>query len=361
MFSSTVLVNGASRFGHVFSAALLAWGVEAACASVDAHRAGAPRSEFGWSIAFGGLASLIWATRPGDGTVSAAGLGLYGLYVLVRRQVSWRGLAGAVAGGTLVAGLTLIILRLELGVWFKTGYSLNSTMYPWSKVAFSWPALGEWKYGVPLATGSYCWWPLSPALGVAGLVMLRERGKRVAFMLGVGTIALFVFSAMNEMQRGQDWGYGPRYELSATVAMAVGTGVVLAPLWVRARRTFGATGRMPAGPMTLALTGIVLGVLRLVPLVYPNNTASVRTLNALNAEIRRQRIHHALVLVPSGLGWMNDGLDLTMNLPVSLYPNQDVLIAMDRTPALTECLRTHYSDRTFYTALPGAQVQLKKN
>jgi hypothetical protein len=310
---------------------------------------------------FGAAAALLWASRPGDGTVSATGLGLYGMYVVARRRISWRGLAGAAAAGALVAGLTLIILRLQLGVWFKTGYALNSTVHPWSKVAFSWPALGDWKYGIPLATGSYCWWPLSPALGIAGLVMLREEGRRVAFMLGVGTMALFVFSAMNEMQRGTDWGYGPRYELSATLAMAVGTGVALGPLWVRARRTFGATGRMPAGPMTLALAGIGLGVLRLVPLVYPNNTASVRSLNTLNAEIRRQGLHHAVVFVPSGVGWMNDGLDLTMNLPISLYPNQDVLIAMEKTPALTECVKAHYSDRTFYTALPGAQVQIKKN
>jgi hypothetical protein len=94
--------------------------------------------------------------------------------------------------------------------------------------------------------------------------------------------------------------------------------------------------------------------------VYPVNTAGVRTLNALNTEIRREHLHHAIVLVPGGVGWMNDGLDLTMNLPVSLYPDQDVLIAMDKTPALTECLRTHYPDRAFYSALPGTPPKITR-
>jgi hypothetical protein len=358
--ASTLVVNGASRFGHVFAAALLAWSIEAVCAAVDASRAGARQSEVRWSVAFGSLAALLWATRPGDGTASALGLGLYAMYALFGRQVSWRAVAGAAAGAAFVAGVTLVILRLQLGVWFKTGYSLTSTFYPWNRVAFSWPKLGEWKYGFPLATGAYCWWPLSPALGIAGLVMLRDGGRRIAFMLGVGAIALFLLLSLFEMGRGSDWGYGPRYSLPTTAAMAVGTGVALAPLWVRARRKVGAVGSMPAGPVTLALLGIVLGVVRLVPLVYPANTAGIRALNALNAEIRREHLHHAMVLLPSGVGWMNEGLDLTMNLPVSLYPDQDVLVAMDKTPALTECLRTHYADRAFYTALPGSPVKITK-
>jgi hypothetical protein len=368
-FSSTLLVNGGSRFPHVFAAALLTWATEAACAALDASSKASSepslsrsrRSELAWSFAFGSCAAMLWATRPGDGTVSATGLGLYALYALVRGRISWRALAGAAAGGILFAGLTLVVLRLQLGVWFKTGYSLNAVIYPWNRIALSWPQLGEWKYGFPLALGSYCWWPLSPAIGIAGLVALRGRGLRFAWILGVGAVATFALGALVEMQRGHDWGYGPRYELSATVAMAVGTGVALAPLCARARKSFSALRSTAAGPLTLAVTGIVFGVLRLAPLVYPLNTASVHTLNALNAEIRRQHLHKAVVFVPSGAGWMNDGLDLTMNLPLTLYPNQDVLIAMDKSPDLTECVRTHYSDRTFYTALPGTPVRLKKN
>jgi hypothetical protein len=176
-------------------------------------------------------------------------------------------------------------------------------------------------------------------------------------MLGVGAIALFAFISAVVLGRGFDWGYGPRYVLPSVVSMGVGTGVALAPLWVRAR--FARSIAMAAGPWTLAAVAIVLGALRLAPLVYPNNTASVRSLNGLNEEIRREKIHHAVVLLPSGVGWMNDGLDLTMNLPLTLYPKQDVLIAMDRAPALTQCVRQQYPDRTFYTARPGTPLRLQ--
>jgi hypothetical protein len=360
-FASTLLVNGGSRFGHVFAAALLAWGVEAICAVVNASRPGTPRSQLTWSIALGTCIALLPATRPGDGTASATGLGLYGLYALVRRRASLRAVAGTAAATTFFGALTLVILRLQLGTWFKTGYSLGPVIYPWNKMAFSWPQPGDWRWGIPLATGSYCWWPLSPAVGVAGLVMLRGQARRIAFMLGVGAIALFWLCSLLEMGRGFDWGYGPRYALPTVVPMAVGTGVALAPLWVRARKAFARSAMMAAGPFTLAALAIVLGVFRLVPLVYPNNTASVRSLNALNAEIRRQRIHNALVLLPSGIGWMNDGLDMTMNLPLTLYPDQDVVIAMDKSPILTQCVREHYSGRTFYTAFPGTTIQLKRD
>lgn len=360
IFASTLLVNGGSRFAHPFAAALLAWGVEAMCATVDASRPGSRRTPLGWPVALGACGALLWATRPGDGTVSAVGLGLYGMYALCRRWLSLRAVAGIAASGVLFGGLALVILRLQVGEWFKTGYSLTSTIYPWAPIAFGWPQPGDWKYGVPLATGSYCWWPLSPAVGVAGLVMLRGRATRIAFMLGVGTIALYGFFAMLQMGHGSDWGYGPRYLLSTVVPMGVGTGVALAPLWARARRG-SPTGKMEAGAWTLAVLGIVIGVLRLAPLVYPNNTASVRSLNVLNAEIRRQKIHHAVVLLPSGAGWVNDGVDLTMNLPLTLYPNQDVIVAMDRTPALTQCVRDHHPERTFYRALPGPTVQLTRD
>jgi hypothetical protein len=95
--------------------------------------------------------------------------------------------------------------------------------------------------------------------------------------------------------------------------------------------------------------------------VYPPNRSSVAELNAVNIAIKRERIHHAVVLLPGGVGWMNDGLDLTMNLPIALYPNQDVIIAMDKTPGLTECVRQHSADRTIYRAFPGTPVRFEKN
>jgi hypothetical protein len=356
--SSTLLVNGASRFPHVYAAALLAWGVEAACATVDACRSGKARSQIGWSVLFGACAASLWATRPGEGTVSAVGLGLYGLYALARGRVSSRALAGSVGAAAAVVGLTLVILRLQLGSWFKTGYSLTPSIYPWANWGFSWPKPGDWRYGIPIANGSYCWWPLSPAVGIAGLVTLRGRATRIAFMVGGAGVALFTFFAMSEFGRGWDWGYGPRFHLAVVVPMAVGTGVALGPLWWRARRHGLSAPRLAAAPLALAAVAVVFGALRLAPLVYPPNTASVHNLNGLSKEIRRSAIHHAVVLLPGGVGWPNDGLDLTTNLPVSLYPTQDVLIAMDKAPGSRQCLRENYPDRAFYTALPGAPPRL---
>jgi hypothetical protein len=180
-------------------------------------------------------------------------------------------------------------------------------------------------------------------------------------MLALGAIALFFFCALVNQGRGRDWAYGPRYVLAAVVPMAVGTGVALAPLWSRARRARCPGERSAWGPFALAALAIAVGVSSLAPLVYPNNTQSVRKLNALNAAIRREGIHHAVVLVPSGAGWKNEGLDLTMNLPLSLYPDQDVLIALDKTPSVTQCVRDEHPGWTFYTALPGDPIQLRKD
>jgi hypothetical protein len=51
-------------------------------------------------------------------------------------------------------------------------------------------------------------------------------------------------------------------------------------------------------------------------------------------------------------------MDLTENLPLDLYPNQDVLIAIERGPELVRCVQEHYPNRRFYRALPGPPVQI---
>jgi len=45
-----------------------------------------------------------------------------------------------------------------------------------------------------------------------------------------------------------------------------------------------------------------------------------------------------------------DVLDLTENLPLDLYPNQDVLIAIERKPEFTQCVRRNFPDRAIYKA-----------
>jgi hypothetical protein len=361
MLSSTLLVNGGSRFGHVFATALLAWSIEAICATEDAARVGDRRAQLGWATLFGLCAAMLWATRPGEGTVSAIGVALYGLYALWRGRLPLGALAAAAAAGALVAGATLVILHMQLKIWFTTGYAMGLRLYPSLATTFGWPEPQQWKHGVPLAVGSYCWWPLSPAVGVAGLVATRGRGTRIAFMAGLGAVAVLAFNAsIGLVAAGVDWGYGPRYVMATVVAMAVGAGVAFGRLWTRAcQLRLGRWRRLLAvGPLVLAGVAIVVGVGRLIPLVYPFNTAAVDSLNTLNEAIEQQGIHHAVVLLPKGMGWMNNGLDFTMNLPLTLYPDQDVIVALATTPELTQCLREHHPGRTIYTALPGPPVQI---
>jgi hypothetical protein len=51
-------------------------------------------------------------------------------------------------------------------------------------------------------------------------------------------------------------------------------------------------------------------------------------------------------------------MDLTENLPLELYPDQDLLIAVDRGPEAVKCVRESYPQRTFYRALPEFPVRI---
>ena len=53
-----------------------------------------------------------------------------------------------------------------------------------------------------------------------------------------------------------------------------------------------------------------------------------------------------------------DPLDLTENLPLDLYPNQDVLIAIDRGPEETRCAQEKYRGRKFYRAVATDPVRI---
>jgi hypothetical protein len=46
--------------------------------------------------------------------------------------------------------------------------------------------------------------------------------------------------------------------------------------------------------------------------------------------------------------------------PPWLYPDKDALVALDKTPTLTECLRTRYPQRTFTTAFPGSPPEVTR-
>ncbi len=356
VLSSTLLINGASRYPHVFVAAMFAWSLEATCVVTTAGLSS--RDQRTWGAILGASAALLLATRPADGGTLGLGLFVYFVYALVRRRVAYAAFGVAAAVAAVIGALTLVILRMQLGAWFRTGYSLTETFYPWAKVAWSLPKPNEYRWGIPLATGSYCWWPSSPAVGLAGLALLRGRARRLSFVFFCGTLLLLVFYSLLEFGRGFDLGYGPRYELPTIVPMAVGTGVVLAMLWTKARvRAAGGNALSVGGPAALALAAVVLGIVRIAPLVYPYTYADVHGHNRLRDAIDVASLHNAVVFAGPGLN-TTDPMDLTENLPLDLYPQQDVIIAIDRGPDEDRCVEHLYRGRTFYRAVPTDPVRL---
>ena len=355
LLSSTMLINGASRYPHVFVAATFAWSIEGLFAIATPGLS--TRWQWGWGVVLGASASLMLATRPGDGATLGVGLLVYFIYAFVRRRLAWRSILGAGIVAGAVGGLTLVILRLQLGKWLATGYSISQTFYPWVKFVRSVPKANELKWVFPLASGAYCWWPCAPAVGLAGLAALRGRAQRMGFVFFFSFVPFFLFYALLEMGRGSPMGYGPRYELPVVAPMAVGGGVILARLWHAARtRCTSELALDVGGPACLALTAVLLGVVRLAPLVYPPVHTEILVHNRLQEALTHVRLHNAIVFASDGLN-NTDPMDLTENLPLDLYPDQDVLIAIDRGPDVVRCVREQYPKRSFYHAIPSSPVR----
>ncbi len=357
VLGSTMLINGGSRYPHVFVAAMYAWSVEALLAVADENVPHRP--QWVWGMVLGATASLLLAARPGDGATLGIGLFAYFAYALARRRIGWRSVVGGALVFFVVGGVTLVVLRLQLGQWLKTGYSLNSLIYPWNKVAWSLPKPSEYKWSLPLATGAYCWWPCSPAGGLAGLAALRGKARHMGFIFSLSYVPFLVFYALLEIGRGFDFGYGPRYELPWVVPMAVGTGLVLAHLWTAARAPATACPALAVGgPAAIAMLAVGLGVVRVAPMLLAATYADVQSHNRLHEALAARRdIHHAVVFAGGGLN-NTDPMDLTENLPLELYPEQDVLIALGTSPDQVRCVRDEYRTRNFYRALPENPVRI---
>jgi len=356
--SSTMLINGASRYPHVFVLVNYVWALEALLHL--ASPGDEPSHPLRWASLLGACAALLLATRPLDGAGLGVGLFAYYVYALVRRRFSAKSVCATAVAFAIVGGLTLIILRLQLGKWFTTGYSLNSIVHPWNKFVFVKPKPSEWRWGFPLATGSYCWWPCSLAIGFAGLASLGRRGRAINTILLLSLLPVLVPYAFLNLGRGYDWGYGPRYQLILVVPMALGTGVAFARLYGTAIRRHAArlSAALSAGAFAVAVMAAAVGVLRIAPLVYPFNYTAVRNENRLQQAIRDAHIHKALVIAMPGTGGVDPG-DLTQNLPLDLYPDQDVIIAVAHTPGLERCVFDRHPDRAVYRA-DGREVRLSR-
>jgi hypothetical protein len=356
LLGSTMLINGGSRYPHVFVAAMFAWSVDALLRASDP--ALDERSQWMAGAMLGTTSLLMVSARPADGLTLGVGLFAYGVYALARKRVRLRAIAGTVLAAAFWGGLTLVIMRIQLGVWFRTGYSITEQYYTWNHIGFSMPKPDELRAGLPLASGSYCWWPCSPTIGLAGIAVLRGRARRIAFIFLASFVPFVTFYVLFEIGRHGDAGFGPRYEFPWVVPMAVGAGVMMALLWRRAR-AHGVSALHAGGPFGVALVAVIVGLVRIAPFVYPDNRTDVREHNRLQIALAKANLHHTVVLAHDGVSSV-DSMDLTEDYPVDLYPNQDVLIARADSVASEKCVREHFKDRTIVHArMHGGEVHLE--
>jgi hypothetical protein len=351
--SSTMLINGGSRFPHIFMCALYAYAIEAVCV-VTAKDVPLPK-QWRWGIVLGCAAGLSVATRPPDAAFLNLGAFLVFAYAFVRHRVGGRAVIGAAAAFALLAGVTLVILRLQLGQWFKTGYSLTSEFHPSMVLGFSWPHPSEFKASFALATGAYCWWPCAPALGLLGLVAATPRMRSIPFMLFISSAPLVFFYMSSELGRTFDFGYGPRYQMHTIVPMAVGGGVVLGHMWNEATSRFSsAAPLLRGGPMAVAIAAMIIGVVRIAPLVYPYNHQDVDNRNVVFHAAKAKGLHHAIVFIGDGVG-MATNIDMTQNMPMELYAS-DVLYAVEYGPQESKCVRETHPGWDLYRASGRSEI-----
>ncbi len=101
--------------------------------------------------------------------------------------------------------------------------------------------------------------------------------------------------------------------------------------------------------MALAAFAVAWGWVRIVPLHWPTVEQHTRRHSGLVTAIDAMHLKNAVVLASPDTMRIPDGRELTTNLPVDLYPEQEVVIALDQ-PDAAACLRTQFPGRSFYRA-----------
>jgi hypothetical protein len=349
LLGPSMLLNAGSRFSHPMVCACFVWAIESLCVVSEPNkgRARAWLSGFG----LGTASSLLLATRPADGATLGVGIFAYFAWLLYQRRVVWQSFAGTVLGFAIFGGLTLIILRLQLGEWFQTGYTVAPSIHGESKLVLSFPQPNQMRISAPIGTGSYCWWPAAPALGIAGLIRaLGGRERRAAFMLLVGGGALFGFYFFVEFGRGSDDGLGPRYYLPLVVPMATGGAALLAPLL--ARVPFGKLAAPRAWLWSLAsslsvIGAIIYGVAAIAPLIYPIPYRDYHWTTAPFRGAIKAGLKNAIVIIIQGKTTETE-TNMAQNSPTD--PNPDVLFLIRHTKADEACAREHFPGRKWYRA-----------
>ena len=344
---ASMLLNGASRFPHALVCACFAWSVESACEITT--NGSEPRRALRYGALLGATLALGIGTRPADGALLATGVAFYCLHALRRGQIP--PLALASGGLVLVAlgGFLALLLRLQLGEWWKTGYSIASQFHPESQLTFAFPGPKHLKHAIPLSFASYCWWPAAPALGIAGLLGgLASQERRVGRMLLVSGFAVQAFYFFVKFGRLGDNALGPRYLLPLVVPMAVGGAAVLAPLLVAGLARAGSTdvlgARLRAAVVAFAA---VSGTLLLAPLIYPLAQDEYRQATAPLRAAARLGVKNAIILLEPG---RVNGVpeNLAQNEPMAENPG--TLFLIRKSAADEACAREHFGGRTWYLA-----------
>jgi hypothetical protein len=283
----------------------------------------------------GTSAALALAVRPYDG--AALGLGVLPIFawLLARRRLQMSGFAAAAAAFAVVGGVTLVILRLQLGRWFATGYSV--TPLP---ITMSVPKPSDLAYAFKIDKGTGYWFPCGVPFLAAGLLAARGAGRPTAWTLFLAGVAQVGLYSMVEYNRdATDSGYGVRYLLPLVVPMAVGTGIVATIIVRRSRVAAAAAGA--TGAAALIAVAAVL---------FPYWWRVLEACSALDRAIATERLHNAVVLVHGG-EFAPQAWDLTRNLPSQREP--DVMIITDYGPGAEDdlgCARRRWPNRTWYTA-----------
>ena len=342
--SPALLLNAASRYPHTMVCACFAWMIESICEVTSS-----PRRPAAWGIALGVSGALLLGTRPLDGGALGFPVAVYFVVVLARRRVSSRAAFATLASFAVVAGFILVVLRLQVGRWFATGYSVSAVIRDLPPAHFSVPN-GEETFnslGVPKLI--WWWWPCIPAAATAGIVGFARRLPATALLVSGAVLHTIAYTFESYMRTGEDSGYSPRFHLPLIVLGAVYTAVALVETWRVAKGL--------AAPALAAAT-LAFGTWRLGPSIYPTFRVWLHEKHALVRAIEREKPKHAVVLVRDE-ATAQQPWDATQNLPSDADP--EVLIVTDyRAGDDLACARRAFADRAWYEATGKSEVVLKR-